>query len=247
MQCEDKGYLLSKSRYNENSVIAEIFTKNHGKISGIVFGATSKKLKNYLQIGNKFHINFNTKNNSQSGYFKVEIDKVLTPKYFENKKKLACIISAMNLIKLLTVELQENTNIFKLINQNEPMPSLINRRLEVVIKNLENFIPSKPRISLLHGDLWKGNILFHNKKLVGLIDPGIFFGHNELEIAYLRWFNEINASFLDYYSEIIKIEKDYHTYEPIYQIYYSLLNVHLWSRKYISDVDRLLSNIFNKK
>ena len=63
MQCEDKGYLLSKSRYNENSVIAEIFTKNHGKISGIVFGAISKKLKNYLQIGNKFHINFNTKNN----------------------------------------------------------------------------------------------------------------------------------------------------------------------------------------
>ena len=116
MQCEDKGYLLSKSRYNENSIIAEIFTKNHGKISGIVFGASSKKLKNYLQIGNKFHINFNSKNDSQSGYFKVEIDKVVTPIYFENKKKLACIISAMSLIKLLTVELQENTNIFKLIN-----------------------------------------------------------------------------------------------------------------------------------
>ena len=116
MQLEDKGYLLLKSRYNENSVIAEIFTKNHGKISGIIFGATSNKLKNYLQIGNKFHINFNSKNDTQSGYFKVEIDRVLTPIYFENKKKLACIISAMNLIKLLTVELQENTNIFKLIN-----------------------------------------------------------------------------------------------------------------------------------
>ena len=74
-----------------------------------------------------------------------------------------------------------------------------------------------------------------------------FFGHNELEIAYLRWFNEINASFLDYYSEIIRIEKDYHTYEPIYQIYYSLLNVHLWSRKYINDVDGLLNNILNRK
>ena len=116
MQWEDKGYLLSKSRYNENSVIAEIFTKNYGKISGIVFGATSKKLKNYLQIGNKFHINYNSKNNSQSGHFKVEIDKVLTPIYFENKKKLACIISAMSIIKLLTVELQANANIFKLID-----------------------------------------------------------------------------------------------------------------------------------
>ena len=135
--------------------------------------------------------------------------------------------------------------IFELINQNEPMPSSINRKLEIVIKNLDNLIPSKPKVSLLHGDLWSGNILFHNKKLVGLIDPGIFFGHNEMELAYLTWFNYIDNSFLDYYSEIIKIEKDYYTYEPIYQIYYSLLNVHLWSREYIKDVDRLLNNRFN--
>jgi len=137
--------------------------------------------------------------------------------------------------------------IFELINQSESMPLSINQRLEEIIKNLENIIPSNPRVSLLHGDLWKGNILFHNKKLVGLIDPGIFFGHYEFEIAYLTWFKYIDTSFLDYYSEIIKIEKDYHTYEPIYQIYYSLLNVHLWSREYIGDVDRLLNNMFNKK
>ena len=79
MQLEDKGYLLSKSRYNENSVIGEIFSEKHGKISGIIFGATSKKLKNYLQIGNKFHINFNSMNDARVGYFKVEIDQVLTP------------------------------------------------------------------------------------------------------------------------------------------------------------------------
>ena len=116
MQLEDKGYLLSKSRYNENSAIGEIFTEKHGKISGIIFGAASKKLKNYLQIGNKFHINFNSRNDARVGYFKVEIDQVLTPIYFENKKKLACIISAMNLIKLLTVESQENIKVFILID-----------------------------------------------------------------------------------------------------------------------------------
>ena len=135
--------------------------------------------------------------------------------------------------------------IFELINQNEPMPSSINRKLEIVIKNLDNLIPSKPKVSLLHGDLWSGNILFHNKKLVGLIDPGIFFGHNEMEVAYLTWFNYIDNSFLDYYSEIINLEKDYYTYEPIYQIYYTLLNVYLWSREYIKDIDRLLNNRFN--
>ena len=48
MHWKDTGYLLSKNQFNENSAISEVFTKNHGKISGIIFGATSKKLKNYL-------------------------------------------------------------------------------------------------------------------------------------------------------------------------------------------------------
>ena len=46
MHWEDVGYLLSKNKYSENSNIVEIFTENHGKILGIVYGATSKKIKN---------------------------------------------------------------------------------------------------------------------------------------------------------------------------------------------------------
>ena len=49
MNWSDSGYLISKNRYNENSVIAEFFTLERGKISGIIFGGTSKKIKNYLQ------------------------------------------------------------------------------------------------------------------------------------------------------------------------------------------------------
>ena len=58
MNWSDKGFLLSKNKYSENSVIVEIFTKYHGKVSGIIFGATSKKNKNYLQVGNKLHFNY---------------------------------------------------------------------------------------------------------------------------------------------------------------------------------------------
>ena len=115
MQWDDIGYLVSKNRYNENSIIAEFYTKDHGKCSGVIFGGTSKKIKNYLQIGNKFHINYNYKIEGKLGYFKVEIFKVYTPFYFNDKKKLLCITSAMNLIKLLTVELQENFKIFEAI------------------------------------------------------------------------------------------------------------------------------------
>ena len=112
----DSGYLVSKNKYNENSIIAEVYTKNHGKYSGIIFGASSKKIKNYLQIGNLLHINYSSKNENQIGFFKVEIIKALTPLYFDQSKKLMCIASAMNLIKFLTVEAQENVKIFDLIS-----------------------------------------------------------------------------------------------------------------------------------
>ena len=112
---DDKGYLLSKNKYSENSIISEVFTKDHGKVSGIIFGGTSKKIKNYLQIGNKIHVNFNSKNDNKLGYLKVEILQALSPLYFDNQKKLSCITSAMNLIKILTAENQKNINIYELI------------------------------------------------------------------------------------------------------------------------------------
>ena len=112
---DDIGFLISKNKYNENSLITEIYTKNHGKISGIKFGGTSKKIKNYLQIGNQLSVNYNTKSENKIGFFKIEIEKVLSPLYFENSKKLSCIMSAMQLIKILTAESQKNVKIYDLI------------------------------------------------------------------------------------------------------------------------------------
>ena len=117
MNWDDNAYLISKNRYSENSIIAEVFTENYGKISGIIFGGTSKKIKNYLQIGNKIHVNYNVKNSTRIGYFKIEIVKALTPLYFDENQKLSCISSAMNLIKLLTAEAQSNKEIFLLIDK----------------------------------------------------------------------------------------------------------------------------------
>jgi len=112
---DDTGFLISKNKYNENSLIAEVFTKNHGKISGIIFGGTSKKVKNYLQLGNQLYINYNSKNENRIGYFKIEIQKALSPLYFDEPQKLSCINSAISLIKILTAEGQSNKFIFELI------------------------------------------------------------------------------------------------------------------------------------
>ena len=70
------------------------------------------------------------------------------------------------------------SKIFEIINKDNPMPKKINKKIENLIKDLDNRIPKKTEARLLHGDLWEDNILFNNGKLVGLIDPGIYFDHN---------------------------------------------------------------------
>ena len=117
MNWQDKGYLLSLNKYNENSSIAEFYTENNGKIVGVIFGSTSKKIKSYLLIGNKFHINSKLREDGRLGYLKVEIDEIKTPVYLENKKKLFCIIYCMNLIKILTVENENNVEIYNLLEK----------------------------------------------------------------------------------------------------------------------------------
>ena len=111
----DEGFLISKNRYSENSLIAEIYTKDRGKISGIIFGGTSKKIKNYLQIGNRLHVNYSSKSDNRIGYFKVEILNAYSPLYFDHKQKLSCITSATNLIKILTADSQSNIKVYQII------------------------------------------------------------------------------------------------------------------------------------
>ena len=116
MILKDIGYLLSINKFNENSSICEFYTENNGKITGIIFGSTSKKYKSYLIIGNRIHLNYELKNQNSIGNFKVEIDKVNTAYYFDNKLKFLCIKYVMQLIKILTTDNENNSNIYHLID-----------------------------------------------------------------------------------------------------------------------------------
>ena len=114
MQWKDEGFLLSKNMFGENSLIIEVFTLNHGKCSGIVYGGTSKKIKNYLQLGNKIQVILKAKNDSRLGYFKIEIIDAISPFFFDDNKKLNCLFSSLNLLKTLLPELLNYNSIYVL-------------------------------------------------------------------------------------------------------------------------------------
>ena len=112
MYWKGEGYLLSKHNIDENSLIIETFTLDHGKYVGIVYGASSKKQKRNFQLGNKILLDWKSKNENKSGYFRVELIKPVSPLFFDDKKRSACLLSATSILKILLPERQINKKVY---------------------------------------------------------------------------------------------------------------------------------------
>ena len=112
MYWSDEGFLLSKINFNENSIIIEAFTLEHGKYTGIVYGGSSRNQKRNFQIGNKILLNWKSKNENKTGYFNVELISPIAPFFFDDKKRSACILSAASILKILLPERQINKKIY---------------------------------------------------------------------------------------------------------------------------------------
>ena len=113
MNWEDECYLISKRKFRENANIINVFSKSKGKISGIVYGGSSRKIKNYLQISNKLFVIYNSKNENKLGYFKTELIKPISPLFFDDKKRSTALISLCSILNGLLPESQPNKNIFE--------------------------------------------------------------------------------------------------------------------------------------
>ena len=117
---EDECYLLSKKKFRENGNIISIFTKTKGKLDGIVYGGTSKKVRNYLQISNKLFVSYKSKSENKLGYFKTELIKPISHLYFNDKERTSALISICSLLNILLPDSQPNKKVYesfeKLIN-----------------------------------------------------------------------------------------------------------------------------------
>tara|TARA_B100001057_G_scaffold482728_1_gene558540 strand:- start:4973 stop:5641 length:669 start_codon:yes stop_codon:yes gene_type:complete len=130
MNWEDEGYLLSKRKFRENAIIISAFTKKYGKITGIVYGGTSRKVKNYLQIGNKIFIIHNSKNRNKLGYLKTEIIEAISPRYFNDKKRSYVLLSITELLNSLLPDEESHKNIY--LSLNDLIENLDNKSWPII-------------------------------------------------------------------------------------------------------------------
>ena len=113
MNWEDECYLLSKRKFRENANIINVFSQTKGKVSGVVYGGNSRRIRNYLQLSNKLFIVHNAKNENKLGYFKTELVKPISPLFFDDKERTSAIISLCSILNILLPDSQPNITIYK--------------------------------------------------------------------------------------------------------------------------------------
>lgn len=97
--------------------------------------------------------------------------------------------------------------------------------------------------SLLHGDIWSGNILF-NINSATLIDPAIYFGDKEMELAFILLFDTFGDTFLKTYEEVHPLSDDFYDVKvPLYQIYPLLVHVALYGGSYVRQLEQTLKRL----
>lgn len=114
------------------------------------------------------------------------------------------------------------------------------------LKLFENFfllIPEllpKEKPSLLHGDLWSGNLLCGSGHVPVFIDPAVYFGHREMDIAMTFMFGGFNRKYLSEYEEFYPLEKGWENRAPIHNLYPKLVHLNLFGRSYLEGIEGVL-------
>ncbi|MBF0266965.1 MAG: fructosamine kinase family protein [Alphaproteobacteria bacterium] len=129
----------------------------------------------------------------------------------------------------------------RLAHQEGALPGAMLGRLERLAANLDHWIEEPRRPSLIHGDLWGGNILAASGRVCGFVDPAIYFAHPEIELAFGTLFGTFGPTFFRRYGEIRSISPDFFEIRrDLYNLYPLLVHVRLFGAGYLGQVERNL-------
>ena len=94
--------------------------------------------------------------------------------------------------------------------------------------------------ALLHGDMWSGNVMIDNEGNACLIDPAVYYGHREIELAFTQMFGGFDRMFYGAYHETYPLEPGFEDRVEIYNIYPHMVHVNLFGTSYLNGVESVL-------
>ena len=124
------------------------------------------------------------------------------------------------------------------------LPATTFARIDRLAARLDRWLEEPSRPALLHGDVWTGNILFRGSRVAAFLDPAIYFGHPEIELAFTTLFGPFGRPFYDRYAELVGIAPGFFELRrDIYNLYPLLVHLHLFGGGYLRPITALLDRL----
>lgn len=121
------------------------------------------------------------------------------------------------------------------------LPAGFAARLDRLAGKLDEFLEEPSAPALLHGDAWSGNLLFRGERIAAFVDPAVYYGHPEIELAFTRLFGPFGETFYAAYAERAGIAPGFFEVRAaLYNVYPLLVHVHLFGSGYLAPIDRTL-------
>lgn len=125
------------------------------------------------------------------------------------------------------------------VNQ-KVLPLKERRDLEVLLTKLHNYLVTEPP-AFIHGDLWSGNIMSGPGGSPCLLDPAVYFGHREVELAFTTLFGGFDTEFYQSYNEVYPLQSGYSDRFELYNLYPLLVHLNLFGTGYLSSIGQVIS------
>src|SRR5262249_44080665 len=124
------------------------------------------------------------------------------------------------------------------------LPSPLFARIERLAERIEDYVIEPRHPSLLHGDLWTGNVLVRGGRIAGFVDPAIYFGSPEIELAFTTMFGTFGKTFFEAYEMERPLEPGFHDLRAsLYNLYPTLVHVRLFGSGYLAGIERTLARM----
>ena len=129
-------------------------------------------------------------------------------------------------------------------NKSKLLDQALYEQLLSIESKLSRYIDNTNKPSLLHGDLWSGNVI-NGKDNPYFIDSACYFGHREIDFALIHMFGGFNDDFFNAYNEKYQLEEGFEQRKPIYMLYHYLNHLNIFGKGYYSGVENCTSYILN--